>query len=118
VEPSIKEGLVAIPGSLMVRYAGGWRRYIPDLSRLRRLRKGLDKVRRQGGIFHVWFHPENLYDRWPRVENVVARFFEDLGNAVRNRDVRCLTMGQVAVEFLGTERTQEGTSMPEVLTSS
>jgi hypothetical protein len=83
----------------MVRYAAGWRKYIPDSNRLRRLKKGLERVRQTGGIFHVWFHPENLYAEWPRLENVVARFLEELGAMVRNRDVRCLTMGQVATEF-------------------
>ncbi|HEY6944876.1 MAG TPA: hypothetical protein VI431_07025 [Candidatus Acidoferrum sp.] len=99
IEPSFKEGLVSIPGSLMIRYAAGWRRYIPDSSRLRRLRKGLERVRENGGVFHVWFHPENLYAEWPRLENVVTRFLEELGNCVRNGDVRCLTMRQLAREF-------------------
>jgi len=99
IEPSFKEGLVSIPGSLMIRYAAGWRKYIPDASRLRRLRKGLERVCRSGGVFHVWFHPENLYAGWPRLENVVARFLEELNNLVRKGDVRCLTMGQLAAEF-------------------
>ena len=99
VEPSLKDGIVSIPGSLLIRYAAGWRKYIPDSSRLRRLRKGLDRVRRNGGVFHVWFHPENLYAEWPRLENVVARFLDELGILVRNGDLRCLTMGQLASEF-------------------
>jgi hypothetical protein len=99
VEPSCKEGLVSIPGSLMIRCEDGWRKYIPDAIRLRRLRKGLERVRRNGGVFHVWFHPENLYPGWPRLENVVARFLEELGALVRNGDLRCLTMGQLASEF-------------------
>jgi hypothetical protein len=99
VEPSLKEGIVSIPGSLQIRFAAGWRKYIPDTSRLRRLRKGLERVRRTGGVFHVWFHPENLYAEWPRLENVVARFLEELGALVRNGEVRCLTMGQLATEF-------------------
>lgn len=99
IEPSFKEGIVSIPGSLMIRYEAGWRRYIPDASRLRRLRKGLEKVQRNGGVFHVWFHPENLYAEWPRLENVVAHFLEELGSSVRKGDVRCLTMGQLAGEF-------------------
>lgn len=99
VEPTIKEGLVAIPGSLLIRFAAGWRKYIPDASRLRRLRKGLERVRRDGGVFHVWFHPENLYAERPRLENVVARFFNELGACVRRGDVRCMTMGQLASEF-------------------
>ena len=100
IEPSIKEGIVSIPGSLLIRYAAGWRKYIPDSSRLRRLKKGLERVRRRGGVFHVWFHPENLYAEWPRLENVVGRFLEELGTLVRNGDLRCLTMGQLASEFL------------------
>lgn len=100
IEPSLKEGIVSIPGSLMIRYAAGWRKYIPDSLRLWRLRKGLEHVRRNGGVFHVWFHPENLYPCWPRLEDVVARFLEELGALVRTADVRCLTMGQLADEFL------------------
>jgi hypothetical protein len=99
VEPSIREGIVSIPGSLQIRYAAGWRKYIPDSSRLRRLRKGLERVRRSGGVFHVWFHPENLYAEWPRLENVVTRFLDELGTLVHNGDLRCLTMGQLAGEF-------------------
>lgn len=99
IEPSLKEGIVSIPGSLLIRCAEGWRKYIPDSSRLRRLRKGLERVRRSGSVFHVWFHPENLYPQWPRLENVVARFLEELGVMVRNGDLRCLTMGQLAGEF-------------------
>jgi hypothetical protein len=99
VEPSLKQGIVSIPGSLLIRYAAGWRKYIPDSSRLRRLRKGLDRARRSGGVFHVWFHPENLYAEWPRLEDVVACFLEELGAMVRNGDLRCLTMGQLASEF-------------------
>jgi hypothetical protein len=99
VEPSLKEGIVSIPGSLLIRYAAGWRKFIPDSSRLRRLRKGLERARLSRGVFHVWFHPENLYAGWPRVENVVAHFLEELGVLVRNGDVRCLTMGQLAAEF-------------------
>jgi hypothetical protein len=99
IEPSLKEGMVSIPGSLLIRCAAGWRKYIPDSSRLRRLRKGLERVRRSGGVFHVWFHPEGLYAEWPRLENVVARFVEELGTLVRDGDLRCLTMGQLASEF-------------------
>src|SRR6267142_1864500 len=79
VEPSLKEGMVSIPGSMLIRSAAGWRKYIPDSSRFRRLRKGLERVRRDGGVFHVWLHPEDLYAEWPRLENVVARFLEELG---------------------------------------
>ena len=54
---------------------------------------------RNGGVFHVWFHPENLYPEWPRAEEVVARFLEELGVFVRNGDLRCMTLGQLTAEF-------------------
>jgi hypothetical protein len=112
VEPSFKDGIVSIPGSLLIRYAAGWRKYIPDSSRLRRLRKGLERVRRNGGVFHIWFHPENLYAERPRLEKVVARFLEELGGLVRNREVRCLTMGQLASEFLRNSNNRDCNSSP------
>jgi len=117
VEPSIREGMVSIPASLLIRYAAGWRRFIPDASRLRRLRKGLNKVRRDGGVFHVWFHPENLYAERPRLENVVAAFFKELGTLVRNGDLRCLTMGQLASEFLKSTAEQHDLSRARVPTA-
>src|SRR5437879_5630179 len=116
VEPSLKDGIVSIPGSLLVRYAAGWRKYIPDSRRLRRLRKGLDRVRQKGGVFHVWFHPENLYAEWPRLENVVARFLEELGVLVRNGDVRCLTMGQLAAEFRSHSTAKQKPHQPPAYT--
>jgi hypothetical protein len=99
VRPYMDGELVAIPGSLHIRFARGWRKHIPDSSRLRRLKKGLDLVQREGGVFHVWFHPENLYAERPRLENVVAEFLDELGKLVRNGRVRCLTMGQLASEY-------------------
>src|SRR5882757_3319423 len=111
-EPSLKEEIVSIPGSLLIRYAAGWRKFISDSSRLRRLRKGLERARRSRGVFHVWFHPENLYAEWPRVENVVARFLEELGALVRNGDVRCVTMGQLAEEFRANSAAKQKSHQP------
>jgi len=116
VEPSLKDGIVSIPGSLLIRYAAGWRKFIPDSSRLRRLRKGLERVRLSRGVFHVWFHPENLYAEWPRLENVVARFLEELGVLVRNGDVRCLTMGQLAAEFRSHSTAKQKPHQPAAYT--
>lgn len=113
VEPSLKEGIVSIPGSLLIRYAGGWRKHIPDASRLRRLRKGLELVRQKGGVFHVWFHPENLYAEWPRLEDVVARFLEELAILVRSGALRCLTMGQLAREFQSKLHAKRECASPE-----
>jgi hypothetical protein len=100
VQPRIEHGLVNIPGSLMVRYATGWRRYIPDVSRMRRLRKGLELVRKRGGILHVWFHPENLYFGRPRLERVLSEFHSELGELAAAGKLRVRTMVEVAREVL------------------
>ncbi len=100
VKPIINNGLIELPGSLMVRYAGGWRKFIPDACRSRRLEAGLDRVIREGGVFHVWFHPENLYDSRPRLERVIERFFTRVRREVAANRVRCLTMGELAIEAM------------------
>lgn len=100
VRPRLEGGMVDIPGSLMVRHAGGWRGIIPDASRLRRLRKGLELVQERGGVFHVWLHPENLYFGRPRIEKVLAAFHAELADLVAASRVRVLTMGEVARELL------------------
>jgi hypothetical protein len=100
VQPRIEAGLVNIPGSLMVRYAAGWRKYIPDATRLGRLRAGLKLIRRRGGIFHVWLHPENLFFEHPRLERVLADFHAEAGDLAASSKIRVLTMGQIAREAL------------------
>ncbi len=100
VRPRVENGMVDIPGSLMVRHAGGWHGLIPDSSRLRRLRKGLELVQRRGGVFHVWLHPENLYFGRPRLEKVLGAFHAELAELVAASRVRVATMGQLARELL------------------
>ena len=101
VRPRIEGDIVAIPGSLMVRHAGGWRRHIPDRLRARRLRSGLQELCAQkAGVFHVWLHPENLYDGRPRIENVLADFFAEVADLVDRGRIRCATMGDIAAEML------------------
>jgi hypothetical protein len=76
----------------------------------------LERVRRDGGVFHVWLHPEDLYAEWPRLENVVARFLEELGILVRDGDLRCLTMGQLAREFQTKLTIKQGRNLSPVHT--
>ncbi|MDQ2842054.1 MAG: hypothetical protein M3Y72_13630 [Acidobacteriota bacterium] len=98
VVPIDKNGLVEIPGSLMVRDMKAWRGLIPDRVRLKRLNNGLRVVAEEGGVYHIWLHPESLFHRRPRLEMVLAEFFENAGSMVRSGKLRCLTMGQLAAE--------------------
>jgi peptidoglycan/xylan/chitin deacetylase (PgdA/CDA1 family) len=109
VRPSLDQGLVNVPSSLMVRHAAGWRRLIPDAQRSARLRKGLAAVRRHGGVFHVWLHPENLYFQRPRLERLLADFHAELGDLAAAGAVRVATMRDLVGDLL---RVPSGTPQP------
>ena len=49
-----------LPGSIMLFPYDGIRKYIPDCVRYIKIKRGIDKVIREGKIFHLWFHPWNL----------------------------------------------------------
>lgn len=100
VSPLTEDGIVSIPGSLMLRYPHSWRALIPDSSRRRRLRSGLGAAIRDGGLFHVWFHPINLFPGKPRLLSVFEAFAAELEKAVMSDEVRNLTMAELADEVL------------------
>ncbi len=98
VEPSVVDGLVQIPGSMFAGYGGGWRRAIPASMRSRRLRAGLRRVVRTGGVFHVWLHPIDLFHQHPRILDALDVFLHELRQTMERGEVRNLTMEQVAEE--------------------
>ena len=101
-EAAVRDGLVAIPGTLMVRHAAAWRGLIPDRSRLRRLGRGLERAAATGGLFHVSVHPINLYAARPRISQVLDRFLESLGQEIAAGRVRNPTMSEVAADMIDT----------------
>lgn len=62
VVPEMNDGLWNVAGSMVFLPKHGLRRYIPMSLRVRRARKGLNAAVRDGGIFHLWFHPTNMAD--------------------------------------------------------
>ena|SRR5215469_5063212 len=55
--------LVDIPGSMQILGRNGLRRFLlPPVTRAKLL-LGLERARRAGGTFHLWFHPSNFYYR-------------------------------------------------------
>jgi hypothetical protein len=58
------EGLVNLPGSMIYLPAHGIRGLIPVERRVRRAVKGLEHASEQRRVFHLWFHPTNLADRY------------------------------------------------------
>ncbi|MFW5937821.1 MAG: polysaccharide deacetylase [Halanaeroarchaeum sp.] len=99
VEPSVDEyGLVAVPPSLYLYGFEG-----PLANRIDRLwtdpmlahaRNGIDRAAREDGLFHIWFHPNNLVDRGAidRLEKVLAY----LDRSRHDASLRVETMADVS----------------------
>ena len=57
-------GMIDVPGSMLLMARNGVRRFVlPSVTRAK-LKSGLERARRSGGIFHLWLHPSNFYHRW------------------------------------------------------
>jgi len=64
-----------LPGSLLLLPYDGIRKMIPDDLRFLKIKRGIDKAVKEGGIFHLWFHPWNLGSS-TRMKQVLERVLE------------------------------------------
>lgn len=103
VTPHLDHGLVVLPGSMMLRSLDGWRRLIPLRSRRARIMKGIDRCIRKGGIFHLWFHPINLYCHQQAMFDLLEECFCRLSLLRDRGDLRIATMGEFADKFLSSQ---------------
>jgi len=92
----LRNGLIDVPGSMLLPGRDGPRRFIfPAVSRAK-LAMGLAWARRSGGTFHFWFHPCNFYyradEQFATLDWFLARAAEEAG---RGRIEIC-TMGAYA----------------------
>ena len=90
------EGLVNLPGSMIYLPAHGIRGLIPVGRRVRRAIAGLENASDQRRVFHLWFHPTNLADRYQPMMAGLRTVFEKV-RALRSSgrlDVR--SMGSFA----------------------
>jgi peptidoglycan/xylan/chitin deacetylase (PgdA/CDA1 family) len=99
ISPYLDHGLVALPGSLMLRAMDGWRRLIPLRSRRARIMKGVDRCIREGAIFHLWLHPINLYYQQQAIFELLEECFYRV-SLLRDRGDLCVTtMGEAAQKY-------------------
>lgn len=103
VEPVSEQGIVAVPGSLMVRYAGGLRGALPDACRRRRLSLGLRNLVERGGTLHVWLHPINLWARHPRLLHVLEAFFARVAQLRDSGDLEVRSLADIEREWRGRQ---------------
>jgi peptidoglycan/xylan/chitin deacetylase (PgdA/CDA1 family) len=77
VRPIDHGGLIELPTSMLLLSKKGLRRAVPRASLVAKALFGLERARRSGGLFHLWFHPSNFYYDMPEqletLERIVRR---------------------------------------------
>jgi hypothetical protein len=99
VSPYVDHDLIALPGSLMLRSCDHWRSLIPSRMRRARIMKGIDRCIRDGEIFHLWFHPINLYSRQREMFDLLEACFSRICILRDRGDLQIMTMGECALSF-------------------
>lgn len=61
VHPIDHDGLIELPSSMLLLSRSGLRRAVLPATLIAKARLGLERARRQRGVFHLWFHPSNFY---------------------------------------------------------
>ncbi len=88
--------LTDVPASMLLMGRNGLRRFVlPGVTR-RKLRMGLDRIRRRGEIFHLWFHPSNFYYRRDEQLATLAWFLELAADEASRGEIEICTMGSLA----------------------
>lgn len=89
-------GLWNIPASLSLYPIGRSRtRIVPLRTRLQRFQQGLDLAMRSRGVFHYWFHPDQLAEA-PEGLALLDSILDRLVRAREAGDIEVLTMADIA----------------------
>jgi hypothetical protein len=97
VVPQLHNGLVNVPGSMLLLGRNGARRFVlPAVSRAK-LSMGLARASHTGRVFHLWFHPSNFYYRRLEQLETLDWFLEHAANAAGRGEVDILTMASFAM---------------------
>ena len=87
-------GLVELPSSMLLLARKGLRRAIHPMTTVAKAALGLERARREGGVFHLWFHPSNFYYDTDRQLATLDRI---LSRATHLRD-----RGEIAIRPMNT----------------
>ena len=110
--PSFPEAfgqLVDIPGSMQMLGRNGLRRFLlPQVTRAKLL-LGLERAKRGGGTFHLWFHQSNFYYRRDEQLATLAWFLERAADAAGRGHIEFLKMSSyLARDEIGIEARAAG----------
>jgi peptidoglycan/xylan/chitin deacetylase (PgdA/CDA1 family) len=90
------DGLVELEKSMLLLGRNGVRRFVlPQVTRAK-CQLGLERARRTGGTFHLWFHPSNFYYRCDEQFATLDWFLERAANEASLGRIQICTMGSYA----------------------
>jgi len=117
VRPRIDEfGLVEVPASLFLFSLTGRPHaafsFVDSDPIVRQAKRGIDEAAEQDGIFHMWFHPNDV--QAARDVLRLRTIFDYLDERRRTSDLSVETMGAVASAHLGRDPTRESVSLDPV----
>jgi hypothetical protein len=91
--------LIDIPGCMQVLGRNGLRRFVlPQITRAK-LWLGLERAKRTGGTFHLWFHPSNFYHRGDEQLATLGWFLARAAHAAGRGQIEFRTMGSYAADM-------------------
>jgi hypothetical protein len=91
--------LIDIPGCMQVLGRNGLRRFVlPQITRAK-LWLGLERAKRTGGTFHLWFHPSNFYHRGDEQLATLGWFLARAAHEAGRGRIEFRTMGSYAADM-------------------
>jgi peptidoglycan/xylan/chitin deacetylase (PgdA/CDA1 family) len=91
-----RDGLVDVPGSMLLMGRNGARRFVLSAVTRAKLGRGLSRAQQSGEIFHLWFHPANFYYRCEEQLATLDWFLEQAASELSRGHIEVRTMGSYA----------------------
>jgi hypothetical protein len=90
--------LIDIPGCMQMLGRNGLRRLVLPMVTRAKLLIGLERARREGGTFHLWFHPSNFYYRRDEQLATLDWFLARAADEAGRGRIEFRTMGSYATD--------------------
>ncbi len=92
VWPVTEDALVNLPGSLLFLGREGVRGIAPTRVMQAKLARGVERAARDGGVFHLWFHPSNFWHDTDRQFATLERFARDVAERASRGEIEVKPM--------------------------
>jgi hypothetical protein len=113
VTPHAQADLIDLPGSMLLIGRNGARRFVLPAVTRAKLSMGLAHAISTGGVFHLWFHPSNLYYRRQEQFDTLAWFLALAAEEAGRGRIEIVPMGSYAAA-LSSAPPESGSMRPSM----